>query len=97
MGTKHDIDHRTDLYAVGVLMYEAAVGFHPSMTPAMKTVDELSAAVCESDSYAQHREFGILPERLRTIITRLLAKERAKRPRTADVVATMLARIEEEK
>jgi serine/threonine protein kinase len=95
-GTKRDIDHRTDLYAVGVLMYEAAIGCHPSLTAHMTTMDELSHAVCNSDSYAANQEFGLLPEPLRSLIKRLLAKERARRPTNAGLVQTMLARIEEQ-
>jgi len=94
-GTKRDIDHRTDLYALGVLMYEASVGAHPSLTPQVTTMDELSHAVCESESYTQKMEFEALPDRLQTLIKRLLAKERSRRPPSADMVANLLGRIEE--
>jgi eukaryotic-like serine/threonine-protein kinase len=95
MGTRRDIDHRTDLYAVGVLMYEAAAGAHPSLTPKMKTMDELSRAVCESEDYIQMKEFAALPERLQSLIKRLLAKERSRRPNSAGMVASLLSRMEQ--
>lgn len=94
-GNKRDIDHRTDLYSVGVLVYEAAVGEHPSFNAQMTTMDQLSEAVCLSDSFIQKEAFTELPEKLRLLVSRLLSKERGKRPPNAELVGRLLRELGE--
>jgi len=94
-GTKHDIDPRTDIFAAGVVIYEALVGQHPFWRSGMN-MQELSDAVCNSDEYRRKPPFVALPDRWRLILTRMLEKNRAGRPRNAIQVATILRKIREE-
>jgi serine/threonine protein kinase len=91
-GTKHDIDHRTDLFAVGVLLYQALTGRHPFFKPTMAR-QQLSDAVCTSDDYLKVAEFDALPRPWKLLVGRLLEKERAKRPPSAAQVAEILHKI----
>jgi eukaryotic-like serine/threonine-protein kinase len=94
-GTKYDIDHRTDLFAIGVLMFQALTGQHPFYNPTMTTRAQLEDAVCNSRAYLQLPAYLALPDTWRLLVGRLLEKERARRPSEATQVATILRRIRE--
>ena len=93
-GTKYDIDHRTDLFAVGILLYEALFAQHPFNRSGM-SYQELSEAVCNSDDHLNVTQFAALPDKWRLIIEKLLEKERSKRPYSALQVASILRKIGE--
>jgi serine/threonine-protein kinase len=92
-GNKHDIDHRTDVFAAGILLFEAIIGHHP-FTVGVRTYEELMEAICSSEEYTQDPIFSSLPKEWQIFITRLLAKDRVKRP-TAGQVVTLLKRLGE--
>lgn len=91
-GTKHDIDHRTDLFASGCLLYQALINIHPFWRDGM-TFSKLYDAICESNDCFDVPDFLALPEQWQIIIGRLLEKERADRPYNAAQVATILQKI----
>lgn len=92
-GTKRDIDHRTDLFALGVLLYQALVGHHPFLAPGMTKLSELRDAVCGSVEFQKDAVFLALPQKWRMLMTRLLEKERARRPQDAAQVAAILRKL----
>jgi serine/threonine-protein kinase len=94
-GTKRDIDHRTDLFAVGVMLYEALVEKHPFYGAGMSWA-ELQYAICEGTAHLTEPGFQHLPSKWQMLASRLLSKDRAQRPNNASQVAAILRRIRDE-
>ncbi|MBX3004851.1 MAG: serine/threonine protein kinase [Anaerolineales bacterium] len=91
-GTKHDIDHRTDLYAGGLLLYEALTGAHPYLMPGMR-FEELMEAAISSFNYQENPAFQELPSNLRLLVSKLLSKERSRRPISGETVSKLLVQV----
>jgi len=92
VGTKHDIDPRTDVFAGGVLLYQALIGQHPFWRQGISW-QELKDAVCSSNNYRSSAQFIALPDKWKLLIDRLLEKNRASRPRHAEQVSFILRKI----
>ena len=91
-GTRHDIEHRTDLFAVGILLYMAMTGIHPFFRQEM-THQQLHDAVCESENHFDNATWIQAPSQWKLLSRSLLARDRVDRPFDAKLVAHMLRKL----
>jgi serine/threonine-protein kinase len=84
------VDHRSDLFSFGSLLYEMACGRPPFL--AATILDTLSN-LCAARQLPVRSVRPEVPAPLSELIDRLLEKDPARRPQSADEVAATLARI----
>jgi tetratricopeptide (TPR) repeat protein/tRNA A-37 threonylcarbamoyl transferase component Bud32 len=81
------VDHRADLYALGVVAYEALAGGHPYGVRAGQAILEAHDGDAPPTLLARRPD---VPPALAALVTRLLARDPARRPPTAEAVLDML-------
>ena len=82
-----DVDHRVDLYALGVMLFRALTGQHPFDDASFPM---LVLKICTEPPPPVRRYRGDVPEALEALILRLLAKDREQRFPDARAVQTAL-------
>ena len=85
-----DLDHRTDIYAFGVLAYELLSGQTPFAGRTLRAV--LAATVAEVPELLQRRR-ATVPASLAAVVMRCLEKRPADRPQSAAEVVRVLDEI----
>jgi serine/threonine protein kinase len=85
------VDHRSDLFSLGVVLYQMATGQRPFVGPAAYVILD---RVMEYEPPPVRTLVPSVPVGLSDLIARLLAKEPAARPVSASAVAEELRQIE---
>jgi len=88
--TGEDLDSRTDLFSVGVVLYEAATGRHPFSA---KTATATLAAILNRAPVAPVALNADVPQRLQEVINNCLEKDRELRYQSAGDLRADLKRV----
>jgi serine/threonine protein kinase len=94
LSQKRALDFRSDLYSLGVVMYEALAGRHPYVAPGMSQDDQLRAireVVAELPDLVEPGS-----ESLWAVVLRLLEKHPHARYRSCEVVMEELGKLSTE-
>ncbi len=86
------VDHRSDLYAIGMTMYEMLAGRTPFL-PGSPPVDIMNA-ILQQQFPPPRRLFAPVPEPLSEIVMKALAKDPAKRHQSADEMLNAITQFE---
>jgi len=90
------MNFRSDLFSLGIVLYEMATGNHPFIQGATSTWDVLGNIANATPRSPEALRPG-LPENLSSIILRLLAKRPALRYRSIDLFQRALREVETER
>jgi serine/threonine protein kinase len=76
-----DVDSRTDLYAVGAILYQMVTGHLPF--PAPSPTEVLARILRDEPERPSLRAFTVIPDAIEELILRAMSKDRDKRPQSA--------------
>ncbi len=88
-----EVDHRTDIFSLGAVLYEMASGTPPFKGPTIAAI--FDAILHQTPTLPRQSDLG-LPEELERIITKTLEKDREMRYQTALDLRADLKRLERE-
>ena len=80
---ERDLDGRTDVYALGVVLYEALTGRTPFAAPTLPT---LIYKITQTEPDPPHACCADIPLALSAMIMRTLARDRSERPASVDAL-----------
>jgi serine/threonine protein kinase len=86
----HDVDHRSDIYSLGVVLYEIVTGYPPF---AVRTISEAVRKHVKEPPQPPRQVRPDLPAEVEALILRCLAKQPDKRYATASELAAALREL----
>lgn len=90
---KRQLDFRSDLFSLGIVLYEALTGKHPFLTRERMSTSEIVGNILSLPVEPPSRLRTNVPDELNNVILRLLAKHPHLRYRTCDSLLSSLSNI----
>ncbi|WP_060679461.1 serine/threonine protein kinase [Virgibacillus halodenitrificans] len=94
-GYRRELDFRSDLFLLGIVLYEVSTGQHPFFQSGLNTY-QIFANITTNNLVPPSKLVSDFPKKLERIITRLLAKEPHLRYKTCDQLLKQLYSQREE-
>jgi eukaryotic-like serine/threonine-protein kinase len=94
-GLRRDLDFRSDLFLLGIVMYESVTGIHPFYKPGEQTL-QIFANIATLSAESPKNIVLDMPKKLERIIMRLLAKEPHLRYKSCEQLIKQLEKAKEE-
>lgn len=94
-GYRRELDFRSDLFLLGIVLYEASTGQHPFFQRGLNTY-QIVANITTSSLVPPSTIISEFPKKLERIIVRLLAKEPHLRYKTCEQLLKQLHSLKEE-
>lgn len=91
---KRDIDFRSDLFSLGIVLYQSLIGFHPFYTYGMSD-QELFARIIKQPIIPPITIDRTIPQSVNNIICRLLNKQPSGRYRKCSILIDELNKIQD--
>ncbi|MDH5160607.1 serine/threonine-protein kinase [Heyndrickxia oleronia] len=94
-GYRRELDFRSDLFLLGIVLYEAISGTHPFYKPGHQT-HQIIANILSTNIVPLSQIVANMPKKLERIVMRLLAKEPHLRFKSCDQLIEQLEKVKEE-
>ena len=79
IGAYSPVDHRTDIFSLGIILYELVTGYHPFIEDGIQNRRQLFDAIFYNEPKPPHEYNPLITQALESVINRMLKKKQKDR------------------